>query len=42
MGRVSLRPHPAQAPRRAGRPRRPGGLPRLRGEPLRHRPDLVG
>src|SRR5437016_4290859 len=42
MGRVSFRPHPAQAPRPASRPRWRGGIPRVRGLCLYHRPNVAG
>ena len=42
VGRVPDRPHPAEAPGPAGRPRRRGRVPRVRAPALRHRPDPAG
>ena len=41
VGRLPQRPHPAEAPRRARRPRRRAGLPRLRRQRLHHRADAA-
>ena len=42
MGRVPLRPHPAEAARPAQRSRRRGGLPGLRRQRVHHRADPAG